>query len=56
MKKHIVAFALIVAIGTGITMSKTNAYAKTKHSPTIQQTWQDGNPVPLCPPPPYPCR
>jgi hypothetical protein len=55
MKKHAIAVVLVVAIGAGITLSKANAFAKTKQQKSIQPIWQDGNPKPVCPPPPLPC-
>jgi hypothetical protein len=55
MRKHIIALALIVALGTGVTLTKQNAYAKSKQQP-ITQAPQDGVPHPVCPPPPMPCQ
>lgn len=56
MRKHILALALIVALGTGFTLTHQNAYAKAKQSNVLQQTWKDGNPMPLCPPKPASCQ
>jgi hypothetical protein len=56
MQRHLIFAALIVALGTSITLSKGNAYAKAKQQQPIQTIWQDGNPAPLCPPPPMPCK
>lgn len=55
MKKHAIAALLLVALVTGITLSKTNAYAKAKQQTPISQNPHDGNPKPVCPPPPNPC-
>lgn len=55
MTKHVLAIALLVALATGFTFSKQNAFAKTKQQTPITQKLQDGTPHPVCPPPPMPC-
>lgn len=56
MKRHILALAMIIAFATGVTLTHQNAYAKAKQAQVLQPSLQDGNPMPLCPPPPAPCK
>lgn len=52
--KHALAFLLLAGIAAGFTMTHDHAYAKAK-SASIQPTFQDGPPDPICPPLPAPC-